>query len=100
MLFAAAVRQDFLRENIEKNKNKRPARITTDKRNMSTENNEQEYRKRKNNEEKDQCSYFRSSNDDVFMCMFKRVQRRLRRESKSRLQRWNVRQLLQLVCRV
>ena len=37
MLFAAAVRQDFLRENIEKNKNKRPARMTTDKRNKSTE---------------------------------------------------------------
>lgn len=75
--------------------------MTTDKRNKSTEkNNEQEFRKGKNNEEKDQCSYFRSSNDDVFMCMFKRVQRRLRRESKSRLQRRNVRQLLQLVCRI
>ena len=75
--------------------------MTTDKRNKSTEKTINRNSERgKNNEEKDQCSYFRSSNDDEFMCMFKRVRRRLRRESKSRLQRWNVRQLLQLVCRV
>ncbi len=76
--------------------------MTTDKRNKSTKKARNRNSERgKSNEEKNQCSYFRSSNGVVFMCVLcETVQCRLRRKSKSKLQRRNVRQLLQMVCRI